>query len=101
MMYKWLLLIITQPHLTLKNLFSNFDIAYLLSEGLCLNCGLKELALNGFDITAHGVIILAKALEHHCTLVNSSLSAIPKLFGRWALMKFLHVLAYVHHNMQH
>ena len=75
MMYKWLLLrhcIITQPHLTLKNLFSNFDIAYLLSEGLCLNCGLKELALNGFDITAHGVIILAKALEHHCTRFKTS-----------------------------
>ena len=46
----------------------NFDIANLLSEGLYRNCGLKELVLNGCNITCCGVTMLAKALEHHCTL---------------------------------
>ena len=52
-------------------------IAKLLSEGLCLNCGLKEIVLNFCDITSHGVIMLAKALEHHCTLVELDIAFNP------------------------
>ena len=55
----------------------NFDIAGLLSEGLCHNCGLKKLVLRGCNITSGQVAMLAKALEHHCTLDKLDISFNP------------------------
>ena len=53
------------------------DIAQVLSEGLNLNRGLKEIFLIDCNITAHGVTMLAKALEHHHTLNTLNISSNP------------------------
>ena len=55
----------------------NFDIAEVLSEGLCLNCGLKEIVLQYCCITSHGVAMISKALEHHCTVEELCIASNP------------------------